>query len=191
MKIVLATGNKGKVSELRAIIQSDDIITMKEAGFQGEITEDGNTFEENALIKARAVSTALSCVAVADDSGIEVYALDMRPGIYSARYAGEGASDEDRNRKLLCELSGKDDMRARYVCAAAVCFPDGREYVCRGEVAGKIVRDAEGDGGFGYDPIFVPDGFAKTMAQLTPEEKNAISHRAKAFNKLKDYLEGK
>ena len=189
MKIVLATANMGKVSELRKILQNEDVITMKEAGFSDEIIENGNTFEENALIKARAVCEKLSAVAVADDSGIEVYALDMRPGIYSARYAGEDANDEERNIKLLSELEGKEDMRARYVCAAAVCLPDGKEYVCRGVIEGTIIKDARGDGGFGYDPIFVPTGFDRTMAQLSKDEKNTISHRAIAFNKLKDYLE--
>jgi len=188
MKIVLATGNKGKVRELCKIMQSDDIITMKEAGFDEEIIEDGTTFEENALIKARAVSKKLSALAIANDSGIEVYALDMRPGIYSARYAGEGPTDEERNEKLLSELEDKEDKRARYVCAAAVCFPDGREYVCRGIIEGKITKDARGDGGFGYDPIFIPEGYGCTMAQLSKEEKNAISHRAIAFNKLKEFL---
>ncbi len=190
MKFILATQNKGKVAELCKILSGDEIVTMGEAGFTEEIIEDGNSFEENALIKARAVCKKMGVAAIADDSGLEVYALDMRPGIYSARYAGENATDEDRVLKLLSELSGKEDRRGRFVCAAAVCFPDGREEVCRGVVEGMMMERAMGDGGFGYDPIFKPDGFDKTMSQMTSAEKNAISHRAIAFNKLKEILQG-
>lgn len=189
MRFILATQNKGKVSELCKILSNDEIITMGEAGFDEEIIEDGNSFEENALIKARAVCKKMGAPAIADDSGLEVYALDMRPGIYSARYAGEGATDEERVIKLLEEMENKTDRRGRFVCAAAVCFPDGREAVCRGVVEGMMLTAPIGDGGFGYDPIFKPDGFDKTMSQMTREEKNAISHRAIAFEKLKKEIE--
>ena len=189
MKFVLATKNKGKVSELRKILQSEDIITMSEAGFDEDIVEDGKTFEENALIKARAVCKALSSPAIADDSGIEVYALDMAPGIYSARYAGEGATDEIRVEKLLSELSGKEDRRARFVCAAALCLPDGREFAVKGILDGEVTEFPQGNGGFGYDPVFKPCGFDKTVAELSGEEKNRISHRAKAFGELKKIIE--
>jgi len=189
MKIVLATSNKGKVNELQKILNNTNVVTMKEAGFTGDIVEDGNSFEENALIKAREVSKTLGVTAVADDSGLEVYALEMRPGIYSARYAGENADDADRVKKLLKELEGKTDRRARFVSAAAICTPDGKEYVCRGEVYGTIIYEPLGENGFGYDPVFLPENHEKTMSQMTDEEKNMISHRAKAFEKLKAYIE--
>lgn len=189
MKFVLATKNKGKVSELRKILQDSEIVTMTEAGFDEDIVEDGSTFEENALIKARAVCSALGTAAIADDSGIEVYALDMAPGIYSARYAGEDATDEDRVIKLLSELEGKDDRRARFVCAAALCLPDGREAVCKGVIEGVVLQSPRGDGGFGYDPVFKPIGFDKTVAEMSGDEKNEISHRAKAFMALKETIE--
>ena len=189
MKFVLATKNKGKVSELRKILQDSEIVTMTEAGFDEDIVEDGSTFEENALIKARAVCSALGTAAIADDSGIEVYALDMAPGIYSARYAGEDATDEDRVIKLLSELEGKDDRGARFVCAAALCLPDGRETVCKGIIEGVVLQSPRGDGGFGYDPVFKPIGFDKTVAEMSGDEKNEISHRAKAFMALKETIE--
>jgi len=189
MKFVLATKNKGKVSELRKILQDSEIVTMTEAGFDEDIVEDGSTFEENALIKARTVCKALGTAAIADDSGIEVYALDMAPGIYSARYAGEDATDEDRVIKLLSELEGKDDRRARFVCAAALCLPDGREAVCKGIIEGVVLQSPRGDGGFGYDPVFKPIGFDKTVAEMSGDEKNEISHRAKAFMALKETIE--
>ena len=189
MKFVLATKNKGKVSELRKILKDCEIVTMTEAGFDEEIIEDGNTFEENALIKARAVCRALSAPAIADDSGIEVYALDMAPGIYSARYAGENATDGERVIKLLSELEGKEDRRARFVCAAALCLPDGAEYVCKGIIDGTVERKPKGEGGFGYDPVFKPVGYDKTVSEMSNEEKNKISHRAIAFNKLKETID--
>lgn len=188
MKFVLATKNKGKVSELRKILHYSEIITMTEAGFDEDIVEDGATFEENALIKARAVCKALGTAAIADDSGIEVYALDMAPGIYSARYAGEDATDEDRVIKLLSELENKEDRRARFVCAAAVCLPDGREAVCKGIIDGVVEKSPRGNGGFGYDPVFKPNGFDKTVAEMSGDEKNEISHRAKAFMALKETI---
>ncbi|MBO4897739.1 MAG: XTP/dITP diphosphatase [Clostridia bacterium] len=184
MRFILATKNKGKVKELKEIIKGADIITMDEAGFHDDIEENGKTFEENALIKARAVCKELGVPAMADDSGLEVFALSMRPGIYSARYAGENATDEDRVKKLLSEMDGKEDRRARFVCAAALCMPDGREIVCRGETNGNLLYAPQGTGGFGYDPIFVPVGFDKTFAEIPQEEKNKISHRRRAFDKL-------
>lgn len=189
MDIVLATSNKGKVRELQKILKNHTVYTMGEAGFSEEIEENGSSFEENAMIKAEAVCKALGKVAVADDSGLEVYALDMRPGIYSARYAGEGAGDEERNRKLLSELAETEDRRARFVSAAAICTPKGEKYVCRGEVYGNINYAPKGENGFGYDPLFVPDGFEKTMSEISNDEKNEISHRARAFEKLKEYIE--
>ena len=188
MRFILATKNKGKVKELKEIIKGADIITMDEAGFHEDIEEGGKTFEENALIKARAVSSALGVPTIADDSGLEVFALSMRPGIYSARYAGENATDADRVAKLLSEMEGREDRRARFVCAAALCMPDGREIVCRGETNGNLLLAPQGTGGFGYDPIFVPEGFQKTFAEIPAEEKNKISHRRRAFDKLSETI---
>ena len=188
MRFILATKNKGKVKELKEIIKGADIITMDEAGFNEDIEENGKTFEENALIKARAVCRALGGSAIADDSGLEVFALEMRPGIYSARYAGEKATDADRVAKLLSEMDGKEDRRARFVCAAALCTPSGEEFVFRGETSGVLLTSPRGAGGFGYDPVFVPEGYEKTFAELSAEEKNKISHRRRAFDKLSETI---
>lgn len=190
MRIIFATKNRGKVSEAREILDGVELITMTEAGYTEEIIEDGKSFEENALIKARSVCRATGCPCVADDSGLEVYALDMQPGIYSARYAGEGCSDRDRYEKLLEQMKDKSDRRARFVCAAAVCFPDGREFVCRGEAAGEILHAPEGEGGFGYDPVFFHRETGKTFAAMNADEKNKISHRKRAFEKLREIIQG-
>ncbi len=189
MELVLATKNKGKVRELKEIIKGAHIITADEAGFHAEIEENGKTFEENALIKAEAVCKAVSKPVIADDSGLEVFALNMRPGIFSARYAGENATDADRVSKLLAELVGSEDRRARFVCAAALWLPDGRHFVFRGETDGVITEKPRGSGGFGYDPVFVPNGYYKTFSELSENEKNMISHRKKAFEKLKTEIE--
>ena len=189
MELVLATKNKGKVRELKEIIKGAHIITADEAGFYAEIEENGKTFEENALIKAEAVCKAVSKPVIAVDSGLEVFALNMRPGIFSARYAGENATDADRVSKLLAELVGSEDRRARFVCAAALCLPDGRHFVFRGETDGVITEKPRGSGGFGYDPVFVPNGYYKTFSELSENEKNMISHRKKAFEKLKTEIE--
>lgn len=189
MKLILATKNSGKVRELSQILKSHEIITMTEAGYEGEIEETGKTFEENALIKARAVCESLGLPAVADDSGLEVYALGMRPGIYSARYAGENTSYDVKIKKLLEEMEGKNDRRARFVCCAAICFPGGKSFIFKGEIPGSIALSPKGENGFGYDPVFLLDD-GRTMAQLTNEEKNKISHRYRAFQKLSEFLEG-
>lgn len=189
MELVLATKNKGKVRELKEIIDIAHIITSEEAGFFDETEETGKTFEDNALLKAEAVCKAVCKPVIADDSGLEVYALSMRPGIFSARYAGENATDKDRVLKLLNEMKNQKDRRARFVCAAALCLPDGRHFVFRGETHGVITEKPRGCGGFGYDPVFVPNGYDKTFSELSEEEKNKISHRKKAFDKLKNEIE--
>jgi len=199
MKVIVATGNPGKAQELKKILAAGDmeVTTMKEEGFFSEPPETGKTFEENALIKARALMELIKqdtdfcrknpafCV-VADDSGLCVDYLDGAPGIMSARYAGAEASDRDRYMKLLAELEGvpAEKRKARFVCAAAVIFHDGREFVSRGEWEGMIAQEPEGSGGFDYDPIFYIPDLGMTVAAMPAEEKNRISHRAKAFGKL-------
>lgn len=185
MKFILATKNKGKALELRSILKEHEIMTMTEAGYNEEIEENGTTFEENALIKARFLANKSALPCIADDSGLEVTALDMRPGIYSARYE---ATDERRIKKLLSELKGVSDRSARFVSAAALCFPDGREFVCRGEVYGNITKEPRGTGGFGYDPVFESVESSKTFGEMTDKEKNEISHRRRAFEKLKNII---
>jgi XTP/dITP diphosphohydrolase len=194
IKIVAATGNRHKIAEIEAITSQFGIkvITKAEAGVGDlEVEETGRTFEGNSLIKAEAIMTATGMPAIADDSGLETDALDGAPGVYSARFSGENATDESNNKKLLELMSDvPDDKRgARFVSVVTLCFPDGRTIVARGECPGHIIREPRGNGGFGYDPLFVPDGFEKTYAEISAEEKNSISHRAKALRLLKEKLE--
>ena len=190
---VVATGNAHKLHEIRAILSGlrVSLVPMTELGLPSPV-EDGDSFEENALIKARACRAGAGCGALADDSGLEVDALDARPGIFSARYAGPSASDEDNNAKLLAELVGipEEARTARYVCAAAYVAGDGEEYVVRGVLEGHIVGEPRGSHGFGYDPYFVPrGGDGRTCAELDPAEKDAISHRGAAFRALRRRIE--
>jgi len=188
MKIILATNNENKVAEIGAILGAFGIAVERAASAGGapEVEEDGATFAENALTKARAGARQFGAPAIADDSGLEIPALDGRPGVFSARYAGPGCSYADNNRKLLGEMAdlGGDERRGRFVCAAALAFPDGREYAVEGELFGTITAEPRGAGGFGYDPVFVPDGHGRTLAEMTADEKNAISHRRRAFEKM-------
>ncbi|MFP4636470.1 MAG: RdgB/HAM1 family non-canonical purine NTP pyrophosphatase [Nitriliruptoraceae bacterium] len=187
----MATANRGKLAEIRAILApyhlDVELETMTELGVEPPV-EDGDTFEDNALIKARQCVAATGLPAIADDSGLEVDALDGEPGVRSARYAGEPTDDDANNRKLLAALAGVPDERrtARFVCAAALVTPDGRERVVRGTMAGYIVDAPRGDHGFGYDPLFVSEvvGDGRTNAELTAQEKDAISHRGAAFRAL-------
>ena len=193
-KIVAATGNKHKIVEIERITKQFglDVITKAEAGVPDlDVEENGTTFEENSKIKAEAIMLATGMPAIADDSGIEVDALDGAPGVYSARFSGEDATDESNNDKLLELMKDvPDDKRgARFVSVITLCYPDGRTLVARGECPGAINRAPLGTNGFGYDPLFVPDGFDRTYAQITAEEKNDISHRAHALRKLKKLLE--
>ena len=190
MKIVLASSNKKKIAELRAILsemfegESIEVITIKEAGLDTEIEENGSSFDENALIKAN-VAASTGMIGIADDSGLVVNALDGAPGIYSARYAGEHGNDKANNEKLLRELSDKNDRSAYFACSIACVFPDGSEpIVVQGRINGEILRAERGEGGFGYDPLFWVDSHQKTMAEMTAEEKNKISHRANALKKF-------
>ena len=179
MKIVLATNNPHKVGELTDLLSGEgrEIRTLRESGFTGDIVEDGATFEENSYIKARTVSERLSCIAVADDSGLEVDCLGGAPGVYSARYAGEHATDGENFDKLLGAVRGKSDRRARFVSVITAVFPDGRRITARGECEGLILDERRGSGCFGYDPVFYYEPLGKTFAEMTAEEKNAVSHR--------------
>lgn len=192
MRLIAATGNRGKLEEIAQILSRFpfDIVSMAEAGVTGGIEETGGTFEENALIKARQVWSITEGIVLADDSGLEVDCLGGAPGVYSARYAGVGASDEDKNRKLLEALEGVpiNERAARFVCAAAVILPDGRELVARGTCEGLIALKPEGSNGFGYDPLFYVPAFGMTIAQMDDETKNSISHRGYALRKLADML---
>ncbi|HBM15269.1 MAG TPA: non-canonical purine NTP pyrophosphatase [Lentisphaeria bacterium] len=184
--LIIASNNKHKISELKSILSGSGfkVITMAEAGFFHNIEETGNTFEENAVLKARSIALQKHTFVFADDSGLEVEALDYRPGVYSARYAGEGASDMDKINKLLHELKGKTNRRARFVSVIAISRPDGSVDTFRGEVHGKIIDAPRGINGFGYDPVFVPEGYDKTFAELEEAIKNSISHRAKSTAKM-------
>lgn len=193
-ELVLASGNKGKLAEFQRLLEGLDvqIHSMKEYPEIGEIVEDGSTFAENALIKARAVCKATGKPAMADDSGLAVDALNGAPGIYSARFAGEQRSDADNNAKVLQLLEGVEDGKrtARFFCVIAIVLPDGREYTVEGTCEGTILRALRGEGGFGYDPLFYVESLDKTFAELTMEEKNRISHRGHANRKAVEIIRG-
>lgn len=191
-KIIFATGNKDKMREIREIMAGCEveIKSMKEEGISVDIVEDGKTFEENALIKARAVASAADAIVLADDSGLEIDYLNKEPGVYSARYMGEDTSYDIKNRNLVERLEGVPEPQrsARFVCAIAAVVPGGEEFVVRETMEGKIGYGQEGENGFGYDPIFYPDGFSCSSAVLSPEQKNEISHRGKALRAVKERL---
>lgn len=194
-QIVFATGNEGKMREIRAIL-SDlgcEILSMKEAGITADILEDGTTFEENALIKAKAVAEYTDAIVLADDSGLEIDYLNKEPGIYSARYMGEDTSYRVKNQNLIDRLEGVPDEKrtARFVCAIAAAFPDGTSSVVRATIEGRIGYEERGEGGFGYDPIFYVPEYGKSTAELSAEEKNAISHRGKALRLVKEDIKEK
>lgn len=183
MKILLASSNRNKIREIRSILGDEsEILSLSDIGFDREIVENGATFEENALIKARAAAS-LGYIGIGDDSGLCVDALGGAPGVYSARYAGEPCDDRKNNEKLLSEMERiPDECRtARFVCVLACAFPDGESFTVRGEYGGRILRSPAGEGGFGYDPLFLPDGFSQTFSQLGFDEKNAVSHRGRAL----------
>ena len=189
--LVLATGNFGKVKELRAMLGDRfDVRSMREMGAEMDVEETGETFEENALLKAEALMRATGCAALADDSGLLVDALGGRPGVYSARYAGVHGDYEANNQLLLKELADTPEPRtARYAAAVALCRPGHEPLVAFGTCEGSILREYRGDGGFGYDPLFYSDDLQMTLAEASPEAKNAISHRARAVQKLLKMLE--
>ena len=189
--IILASNNKDKVKEVKEILKGYDIISMKEAGIDVDIEENGTTFEENALIKARAIMKLTGQITMADDSGLEIDYLNKAPGVYSARFMGHDTSYDIKNKALIRKLEGVkgSDRSGRFVCAIAVCFPDGREIVKRGTMEGLIAEEIKGDNGFGYDPIVYLPEYGKTSGELAPEEKNKISHRGKALALIKEELD--
>lgn len=191
-RIILASNNKGKIREISEILKplGYEVISMKDAGFNADIEENGTTFRENAAIKARAIYNAVKVPVIADDSGLEVEYLDGAPGVYSHRYAGENATDADRNNKLLRELSGVPEEKrgAAFVCALCYIDREGKEKFVRGEVRGKIGTEPRGENGFGYDPVFMYGD--RSFAEIPPEEKNRISHRADALKQLCEIMKG-
>lgn len=190
-RLILASNNRRKMLELQAILADTgiEVITQREAGCDFEVEENGSSFEENAYLKAIAVTRATGETAVADDSGLCVDALDGAPGLYSARFTGNHAdSDEAKNAFLLSKLDGVEDRSAKFVSAICCTFPNGDILRARGECPGSILTEPRGDGGFGYDPIFLPDGYEYSMAEMGTEVKNQISHRAKALEKFKEEL---
>lgn len=194
-RIVFATGNQDKLKEIRMILADLDveILSMKEAGISTDIEENGTTFEENAVIKAKAVAECTDAIVLADDSGLEIDYLNKEPGIYSARYMGEDTSYEIKNQSLLDRLSGvpKEDRTARFVCAIAAVLPDKEIIVKRETIEGYIGYEPAGENGFGYDPIFYVDEYNCSTAQLPSEMKNELSHRGKALRAMKEALREK
>ena len=191
-KLIFATGNAGKMKEIRMILadMGYEIRSMKEEGIDPEIIEDGTTFEENAVIKAKAVAALTDAIVLADDSGLEIDALNKEPGIYSARYMGEDTSYHIKNNNLIERLEGVPEERrtARFVCAIAAVLPDGKVLVTTGTIEGRIGYEEKGENGFGYDPIFYVPEYGCTSAELTEEQKNEISHRGKALRAMRELL---
>lgn len=192
-RIVFATGNKDKMKEIRMIMEDLKlpILSMKEAGVEKDIIEDGTTFQENALIKAKAIAELLpDDIVMADDSGLEIDYLNKEPGIYSARYMGEHTSYDIKNNHILERLKGvpKEQRTARFVCAVAAVFPGGKSIVVNGTMEGRIADHIAGENGFGYDPIFWLDDYGCTSAEISPEEKNSLSHRGKALRAVRQQI---
>ena len=192
MKICIASGNRGKIAELNKLLSEYitdveiELVSLKDVGFEGEIEENGTTFEENALIKARAAAEFSGLCSIADDSGLIVNALDGEPGVYSARYAGEPCDDQKNNEKLLKNLEGIADRSAAFVCVIAFVVPEGQPLsgdpiIGLGYCPGEILFNPRGNGGFGYDPLFWVDSLGKTFAEMSADEKNALSHRGAAI----------
>lgn len=198
MKILIATRNPGKLSEYQEmldglVVNSEDVelVMLDDLGIETDVEETGETFEQNAVLKAKAYAQESGLLTLADDSGLAVDALGGAPGVYSARYAGPGATDRDRTFKLLKELEGipPEDRAARFVCVVAVCTPGGEVYTAEGDVKGRIAYEMSGTQGFGYDPIFYIPGLRMTLGQADPEIKNQISHRAEALKAIRPTLE--
>ncbi|MCI5682534.1 MAG: XTP/dITP diphosphatase [Eubacteriales bacterium] len=190
MKVLLASNNGHKIKEIKEILGDFfDVVSLREAGVESDPEETGATFEENARIKAVAGMKASGMPCIADDSGLEVFALDGLPGVMSARYAGGHGDDSANNEKLLRELENASDRSARYVCVICMAFPNGHEIVARGECRGTILKEARGEGGFGYDPLFFFPQFGKTFAEITAEEKNEVSHRKAALREFEKIWE--
>ena len=191
LKLIIASNNAHKLKEMKEILSPffDDVQSMREAGIEHETVEDGQTFMENAVKKARELAEISGHAAIADDSGICVDALDGAPGIYSARFSGVHGDDKANNRLLLEKLEGVENRAAHYTCAIALCWPDGKMLTAEDYLFGEIAHDEKGTGGFGYDPLFLLPERGLRTAELGPGEKNAISHRGKALRKLVKLLE--
>ncbi len=191
-RIVIASNNEGKIKEIKEILgdKGFEILSMKDAGFSDEILEDKDSFEGNALKKAQSVMEVVKEITLADDSGLEVDILDGQPGVHSARFAGNDATDQRNNEKLLRLMEDTPDHNrgAQFRCVIALVIPDGRNFFAEGICRGKISKMPFGNNGFGYDPIFIPQGFNKTFAELQEHQKNEISHRAIAIKKIKDIM---
>ena len=191
-KIIFATGNEGKMKEVRMILEDLGlpVLSLKDAGITADVEENGTTFEENAQIKAKAIMEMTGALVLADDSGLEVDALDKEPGIYSARYLGHDTSYHMKNQNIIDRLEGKvgEERSARFVCAIAAAFPDGRVLITRGTMEGQIGYEEKGENGFGYDPIFYLPEYQCYSAELSLEEKNKLSHRGKALRLMKERL---
>lgn len=191
-KVIFATGNEGKMKEIREILGDLDIelLSLKDAGITADIEENGSTFEENAIIKAKTISQLTGEIVLADDSGLEIDYLNKEPGIYSARYMGEDTSYHIKNSNLIQRLEGVPDQQrsARFVCAIAAAFPDGTVKTVRASMEGRIGYEEKGENGFGYDPIFYLPEYGCSSAEISMEEKNKISHRGKALRAIKDEL---
>ena len=194
-KIIFATGNKDKLREIKEILSDCDvdIRSMKEAGINVDIVEDGKTFEDNALIKARTIAAHTDAIVLADDSGLEIDYLNKEPGVYSARYMGEDTSYDIKNNALLDRLAGvpDEDRTARFVCAIAAAFPDGTVETVRGTIEGMIGYEIAGEHGFGYDPIFYVPEYGCTTAEMDPVQKNELSHRGRALRAMRAIMEVK
>lgn len=190
-KLIFATGNANKMKEIRTILEDVEVVSMKEEGISLDIVENGTTFEENAIIKAKALADACGILALADDSGLEVDALNKEPGVYSARYLGEETSYAVKNKAIIDRLKGKTgaERSARFVCVIAAALPDGTVFTTRGTIEGRIGYEEKGSNGFGYDPIVYVPEYDATTAELQPEVKNEISHRGKALREMKKELQ--
>lgn len=194
MKIIFATKNAGKVKEVKLMLEELDaeVVTMTEAGIDIDVIEDGETFEDNAIKKAKEIMQASGCLVLSDDSGLEVDYLNKQPGVYSARFMGEDTSYDIKNQKILEMLHGVPDEKrtARFVSVIAAAFPDGRIVTTRGTIEGIIAHEAKGKNGFGYDPIFYVTELGMHTAEMDIEQKNRISHRGKALREMKEILKG-
>ncbi len=191
MKLIIASNNAHKIREIKQILgdRFEEILSLKEAQIDHETVEDGVTFLENARKKATEIAEISGCCALADDSGICAHALNNEPGVYSARYSGQHGDDEANNQLLIKNLRDKTDKSAHYSCAIVLAYPDGSTVSAEGEMHGEVIFTPQGENGFGYDPIFFLPQYGKTAAQISPEEKNRISHRAKALNALVEKLD--
>lgn len=193
-KIIFATTNQGKMNEIRMIMKdcAVPIVSLKEAGIEADIVEDGSTFEENAIIKAKAIMELTGCLTLADDSGLEVDYINKEPGVYSARYMGEDTPYSVKNQSIIDRLKGAEGEQrsARFVCAIAACFPDGRILTTYGTIEGQIGYEEKGENGFGYDPILYVPKYGKTTGEMTAEFKNEISHRGISLRKMWEKLQG-